>query len=105
MNLKHLCQATLLLALAALLNSCGAVGFDEGEDYGNLLDSPDGLVLTQDEHEIGWAHTDCTMCHNLDNIHLTNRTDIEIDIDAIREEAIAGGIAVCADCHGTNGVP
>ncbi len=92
-------------SLWCLLSGCGGTVTDGGEDYGNLLDSPEGLVLTEDEHDVGWGHSECTMCHNLENIHLVNRTEIAIDIEAIHEQALEEGLAVCSDCHGTNGVP
>ncbi len=91
------------LLTAFFLASCGSE-VDTGEDYGNLFDTPEGLELTQEEHEVGWGNPECTLCHNLHNIHLENRTGIAIDIDAIREQAIEDGIDGCADCHGTNGV-
>lgn len=91
------------LIVSIFLASCGGTTLNEGEDYGNLLDSPEGLVLTQAEHEIGWGHSTCTMCHNLENIHLVNRTGIAIDIDALHEQALEEGIAGCAACHGDNG--
>lgn len=95
----------VVTGLAGGLLSCGSPEFNEGEDYGNLLDSPEGLTLTEEEHEIGWGNSECTICHNLENIHLVNRTDIPIDIEAIHEQAIEDGIAGCVDCHGANGVP
>jgi len=85
------------------LGSCGGAETNEGEDYGNLLDGPSGLVLTQEEHEIGWQKSECTLCHNLENIHLVDRTGVT-DIEAVQEQAISDGIAGCADCHGTNGL-
>src|SRR3990172_11738055 len=86
----------IILVLAALTVGCGEGSFNEGEDYGNLLDGPEGLTLTEEEHEIGWGQSECTICHNLDNIHLVNRTDIPIDIEAIHELALEDGTAGCA---------
>lgn len=77
---------------------------NEGENYGDLLGTTDGLVLTQDEHEAGWGRSECDLCHNLENIHLTNRTSLNIDMEAIREDVLAEGITSCVTCHGTNGV-
>lgn len=93
------------LILSFLLFACGGSEFDEGEDYGDLLDTEEGLILTEEEHVGAWGRSDCTLCHNLENIHLTNRTDVPLDIEAIHDQAIAEGVAGCADCHGTNGVP
>ena len=85
--------------------SCGGGDVREGEDYGNLLDTPSGLTLVEEEHIGGWGRSECTMCHNLENIHLVNRTGIPIDIDAIHELALEEGVAGCPACHGENGVP
>ncbi len=89
------------------LCSLGCLGeaTSDGEDYGNLLDSPEGLVLTEEEHPGGWGRAECTQCHNLDNIHRVDRTGIGVDIDAIHDQALAEGTSGCAACHGTNGVP
>lgn len=99
--MKRLCIMSLYLLTAA----CGGAAVNEGENYGDLLTSPAGLVLTQEEHEVGWGSAECTTCHNLENIHLVNRTTLNIDIDAIHEQTLDEGIASCAACHGTNGVP
>ncbi|MDP2600908.1 MAG: hypothetical protein Q8P84_09300 [Deltaproteobacteria bacterium] len=88
-----------------VLSGCGGDAFNEGEDYGNLLDTPGGLTLNQSEHPLGWGDANCTICHNLENIHLVNRTGTSIDIVAIHDRAISEGISGCAACHGNNGVP
>ena len=88
-----------------ILPSCGEEGPDEGEDYGDILGSAEGLTLTEAEHEVGWGKSECTLCHQLENIHLENRTGLPIDIDLIHDEAIEDGNDGCADCHGANGVP
>lgn len=93
------------LAALLVLNHCGGSAFNEGENYGNLLDTPGGLTLTQAEHTLGWGNADCTLCHNLENIHLVNRTGIPLDIASIHDQAIVDGISGCAACHGNNGVP
>ncbi len=96
----------IFLILFATMQGCGTGGFNGGEDYGDLLDTPDGLVLIEEEHIPGWGRSDCNMCHNLENIHLVDRiADVVIDIQAIHDLALEGGNAVCAGCHGTNGVP
>ncbi|MDO8526594.1 MAG: hypothetical protein Q7T03_02780 [Deltaproteobacteria bacterium] len=89
----------------AVVTSCGGSAFNEGENFGNLLDTTGGLTLSQSEHEIGWGQADCLPCHNLENIHLVNRTGTAIDIVAIHNQALSGGIASCASCHGNNGAP
>lgn len=92
-----------LLIILFLGIGCGEATLDEGEDYGNLLESPEGLVLTEEEHTAGWGHAECDTCHNLDNIHLVNRTDISLDIEAIHDQALEEGISSCSSCHGSNG--
>ena len=91
--------------LTLFLVSCGGSVLNEGENFGNLLDSPEGLTLTEGEHIGGWGRADCTMCHNLENIHLVDRTGGLVDVDAVHDQAIDEGEDGCAACHGTNGVP
>ena len=94
----------LLLSILFFGIACGDGALDEGENYGNLLDSPEGLVLTEGEHPAGWGRAECTTCHNLDNIHLVDRTGIGVDIEAIHQEALDEGNEGCLTCHGANGV-
>lgn len=95
----------IFIFLVAFFLSCGSSPLDEGEDYGDLLQGPEGLELTEEEHVEGWGNPNCTLCHNLQNIHLVNRTNLPIDIEAIYNKAIEDGNEGCAVCHGTNGVP
>jgi len=85
------------------LISCGSEADDNGEDFGNILDSPSSLVLTEDEHVYGWGRSDCLMCHNINNIHLQNRTDVTIDMEEIQDQVAEEGESICMDCHGSNG--
>lgn len=94
----------LLSVMLITLSGCGAEVEDFGENYGDLLDSPSGLVLTEDEHIYGWGRDDCLTCHNLNNIHLENRTDLNIDVEAIQDDTFEDGEAGCSACHGTNGL-
>ncbi|MBI4238421.1 MAG: hypothetical protein HY696_08395 [Deltaproteobacteria bacterium] len=94
-----------ILSGVLLTAACGGSAVNEGENYGDLLASPAGLVLTEAEHEVGWGVAECTLCHNLENIHLVNRTTLSIDVEAIHEQTLDEGLAGCATCHGTNGVP
>lgn len=87
-----------------MLFGCGSSEVSEGENYGDLLNTAQGLTLTQGEHTIGWGNTQCTLCHNLENIHLVDRTGVT-DIKAVYNRAINEGISGCSVCHGNNGVP
>lgn len=93
----------LFLVFFLILFGCGSVADDSGENFGNILDSPSGLVLTEEEHVYGWGRSDCLMCHNINNIHLENRTDTDIDVEAIQDTVAEEGEAVCMNCHGSNG--
>lgn len=95
----------LLLAVAA---GCGSDAGPQSENYGNLLASPGGLVVLQEEHPTGWMRPDCFGCHNVNNIHQVNRTglpDDEVDLPGIRAIVQNEGESSCAMCHGSNGVP
>lgn len=98
-------KITLTVVLFAfLVSACGGAELDKGEDYGNLIDTPDTTFLTQEEHKAGWGLSECTMCHNLENIHLENRTGLPIDIVDTHNRAISEGISGCVTCHGKNGL-
>ncbi len=98
----HVIAATLL-ALAA---GCGSSGSpQQSEDYGNLFNSPAGLVLVRDEHPTGWGRPDCFSCHEIRDIHTVNRTGIaNFDLAGVRNVVAAQGEASCPQCHGNNGV-
>lgn len=93
----------LIVFLMLGFAGCGAE-LNTGENYGNILTTDQGLILTEAEHTGGWGRAVCTMCHNLDNIHLVDRTGINVDVDAIRTLTLEQGYSVCSTCHGTNGV-
>ncbi len=92
-----------LLILTFTLLSCGSTNF-QGEDYGDIMASENGLTLTAHEHKQGWGISDCNICHNTSNIHLVDRSGTGMDMAAIREQVTTEGLASCATCHGTNGV-
>ncbi len=105
-------------AIALLLASCGSDGGMESEDYGNLLNSPAGLIVVEQEHPTGYGRPDCLVCHELRNIHAVNRTGLPdctatpdeapsaacLDLAAIRAIVRDQKEASCAPCHGSNGV-
>jgi hypothetical protein len=91
-----------------VLASCGDGAAPQSENYGNLLASPGGLVVLEEEHPTGWMRPDCFGCHNVNNMHQVNRTglpDDEVDLPGIRAIIQNQGEASCMQCHGTNGVP
>lgn len=86
----------------------------QGENYGNLLDSPAGLVVVQEEHPTGWGRPDCFACHNIMDIHTVNRTGLPtcsatITQDCLNLSEIQAIVSSqlessCVMCHGNNGV-
>lgn len=97
----------LLLSFAAV-SGCGSDAAPQSEDYGNLLASPAGLVVLEQEHPSGWTRPDCFGCHNVNNIHQVNRTglpDDEVDLPNVRAIVRNDGETSCTMCHGSNGVP
>lgn len=100
--------APALLLLLALAVGCGSDADPQSEDYGNLLASPGGLVVLEEEHPTGWMRADCFGCHNVNNIHQINRTglpDDEVDLAGVRAIVQNQGESSCMMCHGSNGVP
>jgi len=99
--LPRVCVA---LALAALFLTPACV-VDPCAGIDDILDSPEGLRLVQDEHEAGWGNDACTQCHALETTHRANCTsEPDLDLEAVREEAEDGTYETCAGCHGANGV-
>lgn len=108
---RRACRLALALVL---LSACGTDGSLQSEDYGNLLDSPAGLVVAEVEHPTGWGRPDCLACHETRNIHAVNRTGLPncsdtvteacLDLDGIRAIVRDQGQNGCAACHGENGV-
>jgi hypothetical protein len=106
--------AGLLLAACLSIVACGSGGANEGEDYGNLLASPGGLLVLEEEHPTGFGRADCQTCHEVRNSHFENRTGLAncqdvasgtdcIDLDQINEIIRQQGEQSCMQCHGDNG--
>lgn len=94
-----------LLAMTLAAIGCGNDGPVRGDDFGNLLNSPEGLVLVVEEHPTGWRRPDCFSCHPSRNMHTINRTGLEdLDLAEIRAIVRNQGEASCSQCHGSNGV-
>ena len=104
------------LAIAAfLITGCGNNGPQDGENYGNLFDSPGGLLVLEVEHPAGFGRPDCFACHEVRNSHNENRTGLAncedvpdgsdcIDLNEIHAIIKSGGEQSCMMCHGDNGV-
>ena len=101
MTRRSLFAAVLFLTAAG----CGGSGPPQSEDYGNLFNSPAGLILVHDEHPTGWGRPDCFSCHEIRKIHTVNRTGLpDLDLAAIQTVVQREGEASCPQCHGNNGV-
>jgi hypothetical protein len=104
----------LVALAAAAIAGCGTAGNMQGENYGNLLNSPASLVVVQEEHPTGWGRPDCFACHNIMNIHTVNRTGLPncsatITQDCLNLSEIQAIVSSqlessCVMCHGNNGV-
>jgi hypothetical protein len=90
-----------LLVICGLSFAC--TKYNAGENYGKLYYSKQSLVLTKEEHSIGWEKEKCFLCHNIENIHL-DRADNEVDFNEIRNMVKEDGESICTKCHGNNGV-
>jgi hypothetical protein len=103
-----------VVVTAFVLAACGNDGPESGENYGNLLVSPGGLTVLEEEHPTGWGRPDCQTCHERRNAHIENRTGLAncddvpigtacIDLAAIQNIIRQQGNDSCAQCHGNNG--
>jgi len=95
----------LLLLLVLSIMSC--VGEDnDGQDFGNIFNSDEGLILTEEDHPDGWQREDCYACHPLDVIHQEDRSGTGLLLlEDIQEFVLLEGLSSCPICHGDNGVP
>lgn len=88
-----------------LLMGCHVEEKRELENYGNIVNGPGGIALTDPaEHRSGWGKKDCLLCHNVAlNVHRNSGT--QLDADAIIEQAKSRGESrYCLSCHTGNGV-
>ncbi|MGB7292262.1 MAG: hypothetical protein WBD99_08835 [Thermodesulfobacteriota bacterium] len=94
-----------LLAILLILLIIGCVGEEnEGQGFGNILDSPEGLIVTEEEHPDGWGRSDCFACHPIFDIHQVDRTNGLLPLEDIQALVEEEGLAACPICHGDNGV-
>jgi len=104
----NLCSSVFICGCIVFFAACGSDAGPQSENYGNLLASPEGLVIVEAEHPTGWTRPDCFGCHNVNNIHQVNRTGLpadDVDLPGVRAIVQSGGEASCPMCHGSNGVP
>ena len=104
----YLCSSVFICGCIVFFAACGSDAGPQSENYGNLLASPEGLVIVEAEHPTGWMRPDCFGCHNVNNIHQVNRTGLpadDVDLPGVRAIVQSGGEASCPMCHGSNGVP
>lgn len=94
----------VVLALLGMVG-CGGSGNDDGQDFGNLIDSAQGVQLTREEHPDGWGRRDCFLCHPLEDIHQVDRTGTGVlPLEDIRAFVQRDRLESCPLCHGSNGV-
>ena len=105
-NMKGLGGIFLLFASCILLlSACGSDNATmAGEDYGNISTGVSGAVIVESEHSSGWGKSDCFECHNMGNIHQTDRSGTGLNLGAIRTLTEEQGLTSCSTCNGTNGV-
>lgn len=102
---RSLRLGAVLIAFA--IAACGSGGSPQSANYGNLLASPGGLIVLEEEHPAGWGRSDCFGCHDVKNMHQVNRTglpDDQVDLPGINAIIANQGEQSCMLCHGTNGV-
>ena len=76
------------------------------EDYGDIyVANSNSFFLSEKTHEIGWGKSECFMCHNVNNIHLKDRTASKRgNVTYARLKVHENGVKACAGCHGANGI-
>jgi hypothetical protein len=107
MSIRIVAVAALVCAMVLAGHGCGSSGSSQSENHGNILASPGGLILVQEEHPSGWGRPDCFACHQIENMHQVNRTglpDSEVDLPGINAIIQNQGESSCHLCHGDNGV-
>lgn len=87
------------MILLLFLFGCGAGDCPAG----SMLESEDGLVVTEAEHPAAWGDADCAGCHALDALHRRSCAD-GVDLVEVRGIVEDEGVQSCAGCHGDVGV-
>lgn len=102
MSMSPAARALPVALLGLLIAGCT---IDPCEGKTDQLASPEGLVVTENEHQAGWGSDSCLFCHPLDTTHAADCSEgLVFDMEAVREEAADGEFDTCAACHGDNGV-
>ena len=71
----------------------------------DLVASPAGLVLTAEEHGVGWGREACFACHPLASLHAVDCTaGAAVDGAAVNALIDPNDTSTCVPCHGENGV-
>jgi hypothetical protein len=100
-------SVTIALCFGLSIAGCGSKSDPQSEDYGNIIASPGGLILLEEEHPTGWGRSGCFGCHNVNDMHQVNRTgltDEQVDLPGTRAIIANQGEPSCMLCHGDNGV-
>jgi hypothetical protein len=93
--------ALILASTAFLAVSCAQEGPCVGVP--NLLDTPDGIRLTEEEHSLGWGQAECFQCHLLAEIHQGDCSDVGLSAERIAATVDLEDPDSCQICHGSNG--
>lgn len=92
----------MIVLVLSIFWGCGAQ--DECAGTRDLLNSPAGLALTEQEHPAGWARTECFQCHQAFEIHASDcLKGVSVDGAAINDQIDVNDTTTCVQCHGANG--
>ncbi len=81
---------------------CGLCACDDPCDGGGVTaTSEHGLLLTADDHSVGWTKDHCEACHPIVSIHRQG-CSVGVDLKEVRAIVDQDGYASCVTCHGTN---
>ncbi len=93
----------VIYVLGSLL--CGACGSaDPCVGVADIMETPQGLILTEDEHQAGWGSSQCFTCHQIWRFHVADCTEsMDFDMESINEMVDVEDPSSCTVCHGDNG--
>lgn len=93
-------RSHLLCALALVV---GVACADDPCPRGSMVDSDQGLIVSEQEHPTGWGAEDCSECHAFATLHQLDCTP-NVDWPDVDAMVADHGVASCSACHGDNGV-